>query len=719
MKLFNYIVFLLFSYYATAQSDAVFLSQKIEFNKVDLTYDEGLRNIIDIYHMEQDEDGIIWIGSTEGLYRFNGNSALNVTQAINNTQSNLIGSLWVTALSIDKENRIWFGTTNGLYFIDKTTMKCTKIEYLNTPSSDAEYVNSIDFSPHHIYISTRDGAYELDAQTLEPIKNHLANSKPIAKEYGTSSYCTSMIKFEQKNQLFILSRIGLIRINSKTSSRDTFEYSSNKNVYHHPLTPDLFNQYLVIPDYIKGIQVFDIQKEQFIPTRSKEAPNPPFRLKSIVNIGNGQYLVNAEKKGLGIYDLKQDSYVWLDFDARIKAGFYNLMKDKNGYIWFATRGEIYRSTVSFYPNDSLNTAHIDASNIFANGKKIWAATDSFQYLSLGEEDNNVEIHFHPTPGIENHILEYTYVINGGKATPIDQAYNLQLYNLNPGVHELILSGKTTNGKEIHSQPMIFEIITPFYKSMWFLFSVISSLLMVLYALYWYNKKQYIQKEQIRNSYEKKLNQLENQALRSQINPHFIFNTLNSIKYYSIQKPPEETSDFISKFSILIRRILENSKKTLIPLKEEIATLKNYTEIESLRFHEDFTTHFYIDDSIATQDFLVPPMIIQPFVENAIWHGLMHKSSDRLLTINVLRKGEGIVFQIIDNGIGRDASNKFKKTSTHKSSLGMKITQERMQLINEKNQMANSIQIIDLFDDMSPSGTQVNIFFQFINRNVTQ
>lgn len=700
----------------TSQNAVTNSYPELEFDKIDISYDEGLRKNTDIYKIAQDQDGVLWLGSTEDLYRFNGNSTLNVTQAINNRQANIIASRWVTALAIDSLNNVWFGTTKGLYMIENQSMHCKRIKYKDTLgySIDTDYINKIDFIKGETYISTRDGVFVIDKDLLI-VKNYIINGKPVASQKGTSSNSMGITYNSTTNSLYITTRIGLIKIAEK--SIDTFSYAMPSEPYHYPFNPITIGDKIAIPDYKYGVMVFDISENKFLNKKQISKLDEWARLKSMIHLKDSVYLVNAEKKGIAIYDINSDEYHWLHTESHTKAGMYDLMKDKNGNVWFATRGEIYKSNLSFKSPDEKSIHSIDISAIFANGQKIWTAVDSITSLELDKEENNIKINYYPTAGTYDKVSDYSYTINNREYYDIDDQNSLPLYNLGIGKHNITINAKTDDGLLIRSREISIYITQPYYKSSWFYLLLFAGAASIIYVLFRYNKSQYIQKEKLKREYENKLSQLENQALRSQINPHFIFNTLNSIKYYSIQKSAEETSDFISSFSILIRSILENSKKSLITLKEEISTLKNYTEIESLRFHEGFEIEFYVDDNIATENFLVPPMIIQPFVENAIWHGLMHKKSDRKLSINILGDGTGIICQVIDNGIGREHSKKLKKSHSHKSSLGMQITQERMQLINKKNQMDNTIKIIDLVDtEGQPSGTQVNIYFKFIAHN---
>ncbi|MEO5907967.1 MAG: histidine kinase [Ginsengibacter sp.] len=204
--------------------------------------------------------------------------------------------------------------------------------------------------------------------------------------------------------------------------------------------------------------------------------------------------------------------------------------------------------------------------------------------------------------------------------------------------------------------------------------------------------------------------LEMQALRAQMNPHFIFNSLNSINMFILENNKLQASEYLSKFSRLIRLILQNSQEAFITLERELEALKLYLELESLRFDQRFEYKVIVDDDVDTEMLRVPPLIIQPYAENAIWHGLMQKEEKGHLTIGLYIKDEMLFYVIADDGIGRKkaAALKSKSAATHKS-MGMRITTDRLLILQRQNEKENSVSITDLIlADGSPGGTEVQI-----------
>jgi len=199
------------------------------------------------------------------------------------------------------------------------------------------------------------------------------------------------------------------------------------------------------------------------------------------------------------------------------------------------------------------------------------------------------------------------------------------------------------------------------------------------------------------------------ALRAQMNPHFLFNSLNSINTMILNDEPESASRYLSKFSKLVRLMLENSEQPQVTLKDELETLEAYIQLEAIRFKNKMDYKIETDSSIDQDEILIPSMVLQPFVENAIWHGLLHKNKKGLLTINIKEEGDNLLCSIIDNGVGREKSLTLKKDGgLKKKSMGIKITADRLKLLT-KQKIKDVINIIDLKDNENNAlGTQVNI-----------
>jgi tetratricopeptide (TPR) repeat protein len=248
--------------------------------------------------------------------------------------------------------------------------------------------------------------------------------------------------------------------------------------------------------------------------------------------------------------------------------------------------------------------------------------------------------------------------------------------------------------------------------LWFALALLS----ILGAgLLWYTRKLRVkntvlaEKNEIITAVTQKIQTTEIAALRAQMNPHFIFNCLNSIEYFTANNQPDKASEYLSKFSRLIRLVLENSRSEKVSLENEIDTLKLYMDLEAMRFKGKIKYQINKSQSIDIEGIEIPPLLIQPFVENAIWHGLMHTDEGGLITINLDILAENkLKIEIIDNGIGREKAAEYKsKSATKNKSFGMKVTAERIALINQLYKTNTKIEIFDLKNAQSmATGTKV-------------
>lgn len=226
-----------------------------------------------------------------------------------------------------------------------------------------------------------------------------------------------------------------------------------------------------------------------------------------------------------------------------------------------------------------------------------------------------------------------------------------------------------------------------------------------------NKKAEIEKlETIKIKYDKELAELKVSALRSQMNPHFIFNSLNAIKRYIIDNEKENAVFYLNKFSKLIRKILASTMEKETSLTEELETMKLYINIENIRFNNSIDFKINVDEALNLSAIKLPSLITQPFIENALWHGLSLKENNRKLQLCIEKINDNqLKIEITDNGIGRQKSAEIKKKKLLKrTSFGIKLSEERLQHFCKQYSYDGEIEFIDLFENKIPSGTKVSI-----------
>ena len=234
--------------------------------------------------------------------------------------------------------------------------------------------------------------------------------------------------------------------------------------------------------------------------------------------------------------------------------------------------------------------------------------------------------------------------------------------------------------------------------------------LIFFTMLLRQKNEKLKNMTLQSDLRRRATELEMQALRAQMSPHFIFNSLNSINRFILQNNRQQASEYLTKFFRLVRQILQNSQATLITIESELEALSLYIEMEALRFNHHLTYKIHVSREVDISVLKIPPLIIQPYAENAIWHGLMHKEEKGHLDIELWEENKNVFIKIKDDGVGRKhASARSGQSLTNHKSMGLKITGDRISmLLNEDNSKSN-VSINDLTgDDGNSAGTEVII-----------
>ncbi len=266
--------------------------------------------------------------------------------------------------------------------------------------------------------------------------------------------------------------------------------------------------------------------------------------------------------------------------------------------------------------------------------------------------------------------------------------------------------KNSQIQDLAKQNEIAKLKLSKNRILWFIILGIISLLgVVLYTLF--------RHQRLKN--EKEIIRLEQDAMRSQMNPHFIFNSLNAIKLYIINNEQKNAVYYLNKFSKLIRKILVASRNKETSLSDEIETIKLYMDIENIRFRNEIKANIIIDKGLNINTIKTPSLILQPFIENAIWHGLSPKKGVKKIDVSFEKhKDTHVKISIIDNGVGRKVSAQIKSNKVHKKkSIGIKLTRERLENFCKNYKENCSLSFIDLMDKEKALGTKVILMIPIV------
>jgi len=350
-----------------------------------------------------------------------------------------------------------------------------------------------------------------------------------------------------------------------------------------------------------------------------------------------------------------------------------------------------------FPHVLLSSLRVFEKTKYSNLQTRHSVTlnydENFFSILIGSMDFFEKGQFHYAYKLEGFSEEWT-TIKGDERIA-------RFTNVPPGTYNFTIRLTSNTGQEQYDAASLqLNILPPFWQTWWFILLVII-LTLGLVAFFWINRVKSL-KLSVSNL------ELNQKLLRLQMNPHFIFNSLFAVQNYIYSNQKHLAGNYLSNFAHLISLILDNSRNEYISFEKELETVDLYLKLQQLRFENRFTYKINFDTILKDENFCVPPMLAQPFLENAIEHGLRHLEHPGQLTISYLLQDNFILFTVKDNGIGLNAARKIKnKDKPHHESLAISICRKRLEILNKKNSTQLTFQIKELFEQTDGStGTQV-------------
>lgn len=374
------------------------------------------------------------------------------------------------------------------------------------------------------------------------------------------------------------------------------------------------------------------------------------------------------------------------------------LEELNDSIYVSTEGGL----ISLHSNTTFEESNhipIFIEEVLANQKPV----DVSEELELSHKVTVIEFKFSGISYTETQSLKFRYQFKPKdhendiwRETTERQAF---FVNQSPGTYIFLLQAKTKNSDWSPPKKVTITILTPIWQTWWFQLCVASFLLLAAGTVIWRIRKA----KRFREKLDRDKIEAQIKALKAQINPHFLFNALSSIQRFMMKDKKDLAEDYLADYGRLIRKVLDQSDKLTITLQEELETLRLYTEIEQLRTNDQFVTHFEVDKSIDPYTTKIPAMIIQPLLENAIWHGIrpLKKKGEIIIVIGFDRTGR-VNVKIADNGVGFETGN----SVTNYESYGSKLVKERLELLRRFYKKDFQFQI----NSTPGEGTLINIKF---------
>jgi hypothetical protein len=469
---------------------------------------------------------------------------------------------------------------------------------------------------------------------------------------------------------------------------------------------------------------------QFYPYTSRSKKPQPSPIQTFSRLSASTFLVAPSDSLPALFNKETGAYKFITnavFD-KSKNSTTDIKTDDQGILYVIKGGDL------FYSKDFLKTIHeafggqvmkgpyiMDLTfngESYRNKHKFYDAFESLKKLQLEPNENSFNIVVSRHGFTSEDTVMYIWKMDGytteWKTIPLsvaDERMNMVSFeNLKPGTYIFRLKMKKGSKQWMKEQVALTIVIRPHYwQTAWFWSSIAVAIGLLFYVLNQWSVNTVRRKERLKAQHEKELLELEAKALRAQMNPHFIFNSMNSIKALMQQGAIEKAIEYLTTFSKLIRTIFNNSDKRQVTLFDELETCRLYLQLESMRFGVKLQHAIEVDKTIDLKSIEIPALIIQPFIENAVWHGLMPKENGGKVTVSVNRADQNIICAIEDTGIGRKVSLQNKAHEALHQSKGLHLTQSRLNLENSLDQVKTHISIIDKEGpDGTSTGTLVKI-----------
>jgi len=627
-----------------------------------------------------------------------------------------------------------------LYFstFDRQVVKCSLVDHRimsienkqlrpNRDYAIQDIVSTSDSSIWYIgseLIREKNNEFEIIDTLVRTYKAYAkGNNIYLASDQGLSIYCDSLCEtfpytnFPSSNAIFVDNKntVWIGTINGLYSFKDkeyTFLGDENKALKSRINDISQYEKFLVLATNGDGVFFYNPEKNYLKALNNENGLNSNF-VNTVFVSGNDIWA--GTNKGLNKINIvsKNDTLAvfntqFTDIDGLYATEIKDIDQNGNCIFLGTTKG-----LISFYPDNiekNLNPPELHFDSIYINSKKL--LIDSSYRFS--PNNNTITFYYKGISFSAGDKVIYKYKLEG-----YDDEWNytadrfLRFPNLLPGQYTLLLTS-STDGNSWNETPLkiSFYIKKKFTNTILFyilmLLAIFLSAASILSFRYTRLEKDLKLKRQMMRS--------EQKALRSQMNPHFIFNALNSIRRYILENDTDNADFYLTSFASLMRKVLDNSKFEFISLDEEIKTLKLYLELEKMRFDESFTFNLFIDENIKMNSVFLPTMIIQPILENAIWHGLAPLNKDGLLLLEIKKIDEKSFICIVDdNGIGREKAAEIAERRKNHKSTGMQNLMERINMINAAGIKHIDINTLDKYDASGKSaGTRVEITFKHIN-----
>jgi ligand-binding sensor domain-containing protein/two-component sensor histidine kinase len=421
---------------------------------------------------------------------------------------------------------------------------------------------------------------------------------------------------------------------------------------------------------------------------------------------DGPNLWVGTDKGINKINTSDGKYSVTAFSVTdgLPSNVINALYVKDSIVWIGSP-----QGLTYFNENSMSVSSmcvLKMQGVYVSGKEI--AADSSYNLSF--KNNNINFQYSGISFRSGGEITYYYKLTGlDNEWKTTTANNIDYKSLPANNYELELYAVNKYAVKSATIKIKFSVTAPFWKTIWF-YGLLAVLTFVLIAWLFNSRyKKTKQRLEEKNNFQKQFAILEQQALQAQMNPHFIFNCLNSIQQYILTNNKEKANEYLTGFAALIRQTLDSSNKKTVTVAEEVNYLSQYLQMEKMRFGDNFKYDIAVDELIDADYIELPALLLQPYVENSLRHGLRYKEDGKgKVDITFMLQNEKLCCSVKDNGIGREKAAAFKSSQhIEYQSKGMALTAKRIELLNKTNENKITVTIVDLKDaDGNACGTEI-------------
>lgn len=603
----------------------------------------------------------------------------------------------VYSIAEDDDRNLWIASWGGLMQLDNQYQQFRYFEEKNLLTTKKLYtVHKLKYADS-LFITGENGPvfFSLKEKRWYSCKDTLLQSYAYIGRYTYED--------ESKNLWICTEGGGLIKYDYVRGKFKVIESVKKLAAYTRYLLRDGTLFWLATDN---GIVVYDFEKEKVKKHISINQANASNVCYAIQKDSSGLFWVSTNT---GLYRINPANYVMQHYDQDNGLSFleYNTactLTETDGSFLFGGVGGITQFKPSLLKENTFSPDPLITA-ILVNGIP-WTlnkAPSQINTLTLNHHQNSITIQFAVTNFSNHNKNQFAYRLQGLNDSWVNyKNNNTASYNsLPPGRYHFQLQSANSDGKWSNGTTMLAIIIQPpWWQTWWFRIGV---LLIVAGITFWIIRKR-IGNIRYKAALKQKITETEMMALRAQMNPHFIFNCINSIDALIQSNDKYHATVYLNKFAKLLRNILDSSKQHTVTLAKDLDTLQLYIDLEKLRYENKFTATIQADELLLQDDYKVPPLIVQPYVENAILHGLKNRLDNKGTLLIKVSKFSGYIEYIIeDNGVGRQAQ---KPTSMNGNSYGMQMSQDRVRFFNKE---ANaSVVVTDLKENGIATGTKIQV-----------